>query len=102
MKTDQASKSRTLFLFVFTLLGAGILFSSYIYYKNYEQHFRAEVEIQLSAIAALKVGELAQYRKERLADGALLFQNPSICALVRLFLEKPAPPRTRNTSFRLG
>ena len=92
MKTGETSKSHTWFLLVFFLITAGILTSSYIYYRNYKQHFRTEVEIQLSAIAALKVNELAQYRRERLADGTLLFQNPSISGLVRLFLGKPAPP----------
>jgi hypothetical protein len=49
----------------------------------------AEVERQLSAIADLKVGELVQWRQERLADGSILFQNASISDLVRRFLEEP-------------
>lgn len=94
MKTGEASDSRTWvgFLLVFFLLAAGILSIGYSYYRNYEQLYRTEVENHLSAIAALKGGELTQYRRERLADGALLFQNAPISALVRLFLEEPAPP----------
>ncbi|MBF8306116.1 MAG: multi-sensor signal transduction histidine kinase, partial [Acidobacteria bacterium] len=59
------------------------------YYRNYEQHHRVEVERQLSAIAELKVDELAQWRKERLGDGSILFKNASFSALVRRFFEKP-------------
>ena len=75
---------------IFTLLAAVIIATSYIYYRHFEQHYRAEAEHQLSAIAELKVGELVQWRKERLQDTAICFKNPSFSALVRRFFEKPS------------
>ena len=57
------------------------------YCRHYEQQFRAEAERQLSAIAELKVDELAQYRKERLWDADAFFQNDAFSGLVRRFLE---------------
>ena len=51
---------------------AGIVSTGYFYYRNYEQKYRAEMEQQLSAIAELKVGELVQWRKERLGDASIL------------------------------
>jgi hypothetical protein len=65
MKTTKASRSRAglALLLVFVLLAAGIVTSGYFYYRNYEQHYRVEVEGQLSAIADLKVGMLVQWRK---------------------------------------
>jgi PAS domain S-box-containing protein len=74
---------------VFCLLAAGIVTTGCFYYRNYERQFRAASEHQLSAVAELKVDELAQYRKERLWDAATLFKNPAFSSLVRRFLENP-------------
>jgi PAS domain S-box-containing protein len=86
-----ASGSRVswLFLLVFLLLAVGITATGYLYYRSYERNYRTEVERQLSAIADLKVGELAQWRKERLADAGVLFKNAAISDLVRRVLENP-------------
>ena len=83
------SKPALIFALICFVLALGIVAGGYLYYRNYEQQFRTEAEQQLSAIAELKVGELAQWRKERLADGGILFKNASFSALVRRFLEKP-------------
>ena len=74
---------------IFALLAAGIVTSGYFYYRNYERHFHAEAESRLSAIAELKVDELAQYRRERLWDAGAFFQNPAFSSLVRRFLNHP-------------
>ena len=74
---------------IFCLLAAGIVTTGYFYYRNYEQQFRDEAERQLSAIAELKVDELAQYRKERLWDADAFFKNAAFSGLVRRFLEHP-------------
>ncbi len=47
-------------VFIFLLVAAGIVAAGYFYYRSYERGYRAEVENQLSAIADLKVSELAQ------------------------------------------
>jgi PAS domain S-box-containing protein len=75
---------------IFACLAAGIVGAGYFYYRDYEKHYRSAVERQLSAVAELKVSELVQWRKERLGDGSLFFQNASFSALVRRFLEQPA------------
>lgn len=74
---------------VFVLLAAGIVTTGYIYYRSHEQAYRAEVERHLSAIAALKVGELMQWREDRLSDAVIFFKNPSFNALVRRFFAQP-------------
>ena len=73
---------------IFVCLAAGIVAEGNFYYRNYEKHYRSEVERQLSAIADLKVGELVQWRKERLGDGAMLFKNAAFSSLVRRVVEK--------------
>jgi PAS domain S-box-containing protein len=81
---------------IFVCLAAGIVTVGYLYYRNHERHDRSEVERQLSAIADLKVGELIQWRKERLADGAVFFKNGSFSGCVRRFLDKPEDAEARR------
>ena len=91
MKTSAPLGYRVglVFLFVFFLLAAGIITIGAFYYRNYERHYRVEMEQQLSAIAELKVNDLVQWRKERMVDGGIMFKNSAFIALVRHFLEKP-------------
>ena len=74
---------------IFVCLAAGIVAAGRYYYRNYERHYRSAVERQLSAIADLKVDELAQWRQERLGDGAVFFRNASFSGFVRRLLENP-------------
>ncbi len=87
----RATDSRTgfAFLLIFLILAIGIIAVGGINYRHHAQRFRTEVETQLSAIADLKVGELVQWRKERMADAGILFRNDAFSTLVRRFLEKP-------------
>ena len=76
-------------LFWFVPLAAGIVIIGFFDYRNYETKFRSEAERQLSAVADLKVGELIQWRKERLGDAGMLFENAVFTALVQRFLGQP-------------
>jgi len=98
MNAIETLKSRTwlTFLLVFLTLGAGIVVIGWLYYRNYEQHYRAEVARQLSIIAGFKINELAQWRKERLGDADIIFQNPAFSDLVKCFLEKPQDPNIQR------
>jgi PAS domain S-box-containing protein len=91
MNTHRQTERRTahILILIFVLLAAGIVTAGSLYYRDYQEHYRARVESQISAIADLKVGELVQFRKERLADAAILFRNVSFSAQVRRFLENP-------------
>ena len=71
---------------IFVLLAAGILGAGYIYYRHYEKAYRAQVERELLTIVDLKVSELAQWRKERLGEADILFQNIHFSTLVQRFL----------------
>jgi hypothetical protein len=75
------------FILIFLILAAGLISAGYIYYQNYEQRYRAEVERRLSAVAGLKIGELVQWRKERLGYGAIFHRNGNFSGLVRRYLE---------------
>ena len=83
--------SRTAFAFalIFVLLAAGIVTISYRSYRNYERNYYSAAGRQLAAIAELKVSELSQYRKERLADATVFFNNTAFSGLVRRFFNHP-------------
>lgn len=90
MKNPAENKRSVIVLgAVFVLLAVGIMTVGYRYYWNYEAQYRAQVEDQLSAIADLKVGELSQYRQERLGDAAILFENTAFSEEVARFLADP-------------
>lgn len=91
MEAVAKEKRRVAYTLVlsFAILALGMVVGGTFYYRNYERHFRAEAESQLSAIAKLKVDELVEYRKERLGDAATFFNNTSFSGLVRRFLEHP-------------
>ncbi len=76
-------------LLAFLLLAVGIVTIGGLHYQDYTKRRRAEVAQQLSAIAALKVGELVQYRRERLGDGLVFFENAAFSALVRRAFDHP-------------
>jgi len=89
MKTYPEEEKRGLIvlILVFVGLALGIITAGYFYYRNYEKHYRAEVERQLSAIAELKVGELVQWRAERLSDAAIFYQNTAFSALAQRYFD---------------
>ncbi|MCX6568099.1 MAG: PAS domain S-box protein [Candidatus Aminicenantes bacterium] len=92
MSEPHASRGRLpsfYLLLVFFALTAGIVAAAFLYYRNYEKHYRVEVEHQLSAIAELKVNELADWRAERLADAAVFYKNIAFSDLVRRYFEHP-------------
>ncbi len=93
---EQVTRTEYLLLLVFLLLAAGIVTSGYLYQRNYERRYRNEVESRLSAIAELKVGDLVQYRKERLEDAAVFFRNASFSGMVRRFLDHPEDAGARR------
>ncbi len=95
--TDPSAKrTEWILILVFIVLAVGIVTASYLAYQSYERSFRTEVEDRLSAIAELKVGELRQWRKDRLSDASIFHENPSFTALVRRFLERPEDPEAQR------
>jgi PAS domain S-box-containing protein len=81
---SQAKDERTVpyeLLWVFLLVVVGIVVAGTSYYRSYQRHFRTGVERQLSAIAELKVDELARWRNERLEDAHFIFNNTNLPAV---------------------
>ena len=91
MKPNQLSNRRggLALLVVFGLFTVGTITAGVFYYRNTVRDCRTEMGQNLSAIADLKVGELVQWRKERLGDGNQFFQNPVFADLVRRAFDQP-------------
>jgi PAS domain S-box-containing protein len=92
---SSALASNTLIL-VFVLLATGIVISGFLYYRQYEMHYRTDREHQLSAIADLKADELVQWRKERLGDAELFYNNSIFSELVQHWLHTPGDIATKE------
>ena len=90
----SATRASYAFILVYVLLASGIVTAGYLYYRNYEIRHRTEVENQLSAIADLKVDELVHWRKERLGDAALIYQNDNFSIRVKNYFQKPEDEET--------
>ena len=91
MKTPSGYERRSLYvtIMIFVVLAFGIFTGGYLFYRNYEIKFRTGIENQLSSIANLKVDQIVQWRKERLADAAIFFENSNFSSLVLSFFEHP-------------
>ena len=76
-----------IFLLIFLCFAVAIAAAGYAYYDNYAQHYRADVEQQLAAIADLKADELVLWRKERLGDATIFHNNNAFASLVRRFFQ---------------
>jgi PAS domain S-box-containing protein len=91
---ESSTRTAYTLVLVFVLLAGGIVTSGFLYYRNYEIRHRTEVEHQLSAIADLKADELDHWRKERLGDASLFYENMNFSGLVSRYLQKPDDEET--------
>jgi len=76
---------------IFLLLSIGICVSGYLFYEKQKQHFKKEIQNELSAIADLKVKQIVAWREERLADAETIFLNPLIVSHIRQWLKGGTP-----------
>jgi PAS domain S-box-containing protein len=74
---------------IFALLSIGIWISGYLYYKYQKEDIKRDKQEDLAAIADLKVNQIVNWRRERLADAQNIFENKLIVPYVQQFLERP-------------
>lgn len=86
-RNQEARYSSAVLIVLFIFLAVGIISAGYFYHRNHQKQYLAGVEIQLSAIADLKMGELSLWREERLADAGLFYHNAAFGSLVKGYLE---------------
>jgi PAS domain S-box-containing protein len=64
-------------LILFAVISAGAIFIGKFYYHTQEKRAFESNQQELSSVADLKVGQILQWRRERLSDGNYLSQNIS-------------------------
>jgi PAS domain S-box-containing protein len=72
-----------LFLLLVLLIGT----AAYLYYENQRNHIKKEKESELSSICDLKVKQIVAWKKERLGDAEVLFQNYQLVQQLRKWLK---------------
>ena len=85
----EADRTPSALITLFACLTLGIMAAGYYYYWHYERGYRAEIERLLSSVGELKVGELVQWRNERLADAAVLYENGLFIQLMERVIRRP-------------
>lgn len=66
------------------------------FYLEQERGVREQARKELEAVARLKTSEVAQWRKDRLADAGRLTDSPSVRAFVMRWLDVPGPQETQD------
>ena len=91
LETNHKKEKRVIYLYlaIFFIIGAFIALAGYQYHKNFENHFRTNVENKLSLIADLKVSELEHWLGERRGDAETLLGNEVFSDIVKRYFKNP-------------
>ncbi|HMN59084.1 MAG TPA: PAS domain S-box protein [Anaerolinea sp.] len=79
------------FVIVALLIAGGIWF-----YNSEAQNIRNQKNSELRAIAALKIGQITQWREERLGDALFFSSSPAIQTGISLWLSSPEDPAPKS------
>ena len=74
-------------LLIFLILAIGIGFAGHFYYQNQKRAIGMDRKGELSAIADLKSQQIANWRKERIADARAIQKNPFIAPEIQKWLK---------------
>jgi two-component system, cell cycle sensor histidine kinase and response regulator CckA len=86
---------------IFMSLLLGVLIIGLLYYQKQQERIKTETQNDLEAIADLKTTQIDQWRKERIIDATLIYNNVSIARQVDLFLKTPANARNKQDLLKL-
>ncbi|HBC78153.1 MAG TPA: hypothetical protein DEO60_14950 [Bacteroidales bacterium] len=75
-----------LLIVLFIIISASSILLGLIYYKSQKARLLKDKNLELSAIADLKVSQIAQWRNERLSDAVLIGENTPFIKLLYEFL----------------
>jgi PAS domain S-box-containing protein len=78
-----------IYILVFMLLALSIVCGGYSSYHAFQNQFLIKQKDQLLVIANLKVKDLINWRKERLADAEMLHHSASFAILVQSYFDDP-------------
>ncbi len=79
-------------IIIFLILATGIGVSGYLYYEKQKEIIKKDKQDVLSVIADLKVSQIVNWRKERMGDARVIFENHLIIPHIQQFMKKPTVP----------
>ena len=71
---------------LFIVISASSILLGYLYYKSQKKRLLNDKSLELSAIADLKVKQIAQWRNERISDAVLIGENTPFLKLLSEYL----------------
>lgn len=80
---------------LFLIIAASSIILGFLYYRNQKERLLRDKQLELSAIADLKVGQIAQWRQERTGDGNFISGNEPLVSQLSEFMIDNAPQITR-------
>ena len=83
---SQRPATPWLLIVLFTIISASSILLGFLYYKSQKTRLLKDKNLELSAIADLKVSQIAQWRNERLSDAVLIGENAPFVKLLYEFL----------------
>jgi signal transduction histidine kinase len=87
-KPNQLEVPNGVFI-VFTFLMIGVIAAGCVYYEKQKARFVENVKNDLVAITVLKVGQIANWRKEQLAEAQVIQGNRIMSRHIEEFLDDP-------------
>ena len=76
-------------LSVFFLFSLAISIAGYLFYNNQKKSLKREKWEDLGAISDLKLSQIVNWRKERIEDGAIIFESPFIAPRIQRWFQDP-------------
>lgn len=83
---SQRPATPWLLIVLFTITSASSILLGFLYYKSQKTRLLKDKNLELSAIADLKVSQIAQWRNERLSDAVLIGENAPFVKLLYEYL----------------
>ncbi len=83
-------RATLVFILIGTLVISGLLAGCAWFYKSQKQQMRSEAEGTINAVAQLKVDQIAQWQRARLAEAVVLIETPA-ANIFRRWLADPRP-----------
>jgi PAS domain S-box-containing protein len=85
-----------LLIVLFIIISASSILLGFLYYKSQKARLLKDKNLELSAIADLKVSQIAQWRNERLSDAVLIGENAPFIKLLYEYLHSKNNEKLRG------
>ncbi len=89
-------KNFCLLIIVFILFSAASGTAGYFFYEYQKKTIEEEKQDQLSAIADLKIRQISNWHKDRMADASVIIECPSFARLIQRFFRSPTGKESKQ------